>query len=322
MERIVMNHLLKLIFAAVLAVGAGQSATAAVVDATPSTLAAQLNAATPGDTLRLAAGRYAGLTLRGANVSIDASAATLERITVRDTEGLRLVGGAWGTGCAPEADCSATALTILDSRRIVVEGGAFQGPAGVADGAGILARRSFDVTLADLSFKRLAKGARFLQVDGFSARRIDCAGQRIDCVTLAGSSNGLVEDVVCRDTKITANEHPDCVQAWILPGEPPPTNLTVRRMLAVGDTQGVGFFDGPFGRVVVEDTEVYTTRANGITVNGAAELVLRNNRLRTLPGARLITTIRTRDSLVVERCGNSVAAGAGKRGATEGACLK
>lgn len=316
-----------LILALALALLAPLQAPAATIPATPDTLRTQAAAARPGDVVALSPGHYGATTLRGLKgITLDARAATVTRLTLSEPQAVRILGGTWDPGCAPGVrlgDCNGVALTVSAGREVSIEGAAFVASAAApADGSGLMIRGGGGVSLADLQFKGLEKGVRFIETDGLAVARVDCATQRIDCITLAGARNGLIEDVTCRDTKVSAKEHPDCVQAWTNPGGPTVANITIRRLVVVGDTQGVGFFDGPFGVVIVEDSVIATTRPHGLSVYDAADLRLRNNDVRTLPGAKHRTKIVSLGSTVTESCGNREAAYAGKRATTEPACAK
>lgn len=332
---------MRLLFCLIAILLAPALAEAATVQATPATLAAKVASARPGDTIRLSRGTYVDPVLRriADRVTLDAREAEIVRMTVHGASGLKIVGGTWRTGCPtvtalPARWCDGMALRLLETRNVTVSGAAFHGPpAGIAHGSGIFVLRGGGVDVTDTSFRGLAKGIRFRLIDGFSAKRINCAAQRVDCITIAQSWNGLIEDVTCRETKISSNEHPDCIQAWSRADAKPTGNIVLRRIKAYDDTQGIGFFnhlrlyragtrladgtvlkadtrvdDGGYGRIVVEDSEIVVTRPNGITIRGARELVLRNNRVVSAPGSRRKAKIVTGGSVEVQRCGNSVGA--------------
>jgi hypothetical protein len=344
------GYLLKLLVA-VATVFYGAGAEAATLAATPDTVARVTNEAAPGDTVVLAAGSYGPMAVKArTDLTIDARAATVTGgWRFKSTPGLVVRGGKWSNGCKA-TPCYDYALSVHGSERVTLEGLSVAGPgeavpgevAVMADGYGLGLTRVRNAVVRNVALAgfKMALGLSF--VDGFTVSGVSCDAMRSDCINLAQSWNGVVEDVACGGTRVSATEHPDCVQGWSRADAPPTGNITIRRVIAVGGTQGLGFFnhrrtykagtrladgtvlatdevldDGGFGTLTIEDCQVFNSYPQAIAAYGVRDLRLRRNVVRTLPGARFRSSINTAGSIVTQRCGNVVAAGAGKPAASD-----
>ena len=334
------------------------AALAAVLQATPATLSSVWKSARSGDTIVLSAGSYVGLDLRGEGrifsprVRLDARAATAERIVLRDVFGLDIQGGTWRNGCVG-TPCYQYALRVYrGGGDITISAGKFYGPEQsavgqmvvMADGYGVGFDQSKNVEVSDSLFWGFKMSSGVQAVDGFRFLRNRYTRMRSDGINVAMSWNGLIERNVCDATRITADEHPDCIQLWSRPNYRPVSDIVIRGNIAAGDTQGIGGFnhvrlqpagyrlwtgevlaeprmvdDGGFDRLLVEDNFIAGGMPQGIGVSPTRDSVFRNNRVVTLAASRFFTNLNVSGTNLV-RCGNVAEPALGKRGVQDPPC--
>jgi hypothetical protein len=327
---------------------AGCGAVAAPLAANPSTVEQVMQRARPGDVVKLAPGAYGRAAFkRVRGVTIDArDGASVTDWTFAQAEDVTVLGGVWRNGCDGDVErCFRPALTFAGGQNLTVRNAAMVGPKP-ARAYGLVFRNASKVSVSGTRFEGLKSALRFKGVRGFSANEITCAHMRTDCINISSSWEGRVDGVVCYGTSpISIKEHPDCVQGWSRPELEPTADIEIRRVVAVGDTQGVFFGnhvreqpagyrladgsvltqptrldDGGFGRILVEDVRVCSTRSQGIGVGSARALTLRNNRVSSLPGGDSMTNLSSGNSKLVESCGNEISGARGRQGRAERAC--
>lgn len=310
------------------------AAGAATRTATPATFATVLATAAGGDRIVLTAGSYGPLQVSRREFSpaleIDASAATLNGMTVVQVRGLHIRGGTFRL--PPPTNRRDTGQPIygpairLDRvQSVTVSGGRFTGPgadetdaAAYGEGYGVFVVGGNDLEVSDNQLKGLKGGVTMTRVQNFRVLRNTFARMRSDGVQIAESRKGLIEGNSCQATRIRDVEHPDCIQLWSNPRSPPTSEVTIRANTVRGDTQGIGMFnhvrkgvdDGGFDRIIIEDNDIEVSYPHGIAIFAARDSVIRNNRVRTFGNPRWQAGINTNPP--VARCGNSIAAGAGK----------
>jgi hypothetical protein len=80
-----------------------------------------------------------------------------------------------------------------------------------------------------------------------------------------------------------------------------------------------GVDDGGFDRILIEENDVNVSASQGIALGGNARAsVVRNNRVRTMPGAKYRASINLKGD--IRRCGNVIEPGAGKPGVVDPKC--
>lgn len=263
--------------------------------ANPSTLAAVLKAAKPGDRIVLAQNRlYGDVTLPPADhaepVEIDAAGAKLRTLTIRGTSGWRWQGGLIE---APEA--ANRALLVIEAKRIGVAGVRFDG--GLNAGQVIY---SSDVMLRG----NIVTG---MVSDGFDIAASQRVGIVGNTITDFASREAVWKDgVLIKDAP-----HADGIQLWSLPGREPTSDVLILGNRIHGRTQGIAHFwhvsqNRPKAfRVTVERNEVTVPSAWGIGMLDVEGAVVRWNTVRTLANERgLKARIFTAADAVVE--GNEV----------------
>ena len=267
----------------------------------PGELAAAIASARPGDRLVLARGEFAPLNITDRTfptpITIEASAATIDGVTIRGSRGITIIGGTVRT------DPAQTFVIAVDfSKNITLSGIRVTGGR-----IGITVSRSQDVKV----------------------QKNDFDGVRSDGVNIAMSQRVLIEDNLCHNFNpiqatydaagklVKDGDHPDCVQGWSNPRYPPTADITIVGNKGSGFMQGI-FFGNPgqggFDRLIVRNNEFTLSAFNGIVLAEARNSVVRDNIVRTAPGAKMnnypfkpvtswIKIMNGRDNQV---CGNTV----------------
>ena len=323
--------------------GTGCSASAETRTASPLSLPAVIALARAGDMIRLAPGVYEGVRISPRRYEqpliLDARQATLIGVRVTGVSGLSIQGGTFRLPEPRQNEQSGkfdfgSALRMRQVTRVKVSGATFVGPGtgeAVAEprygeGYGLVVDEGGEVEVSDSAFRGLKAGVILRRIEGFRVVGNRFQEMRSDGVQVAESRKGLIEANTCRGTRIRDKEHPDCIQLWSRPPSPPTSDIVIRRNRADGHTQGIGMFnhvregvdDGGYDRIVIEDNDIAISLPQGIALSAGRDSIVRNNRVRTLSDARHRAGINV--SSEVLRCGNFIAAGAGKPGVKEKPC--
>lgn len=336
-------QVLQCLAALVLASCMGSSpGNAAVREATPDTLGKILAEAKGGDTIVLAPGEYAGVRFGKREFQprlvIDAREARLSDWWFRGVSGVELRGGVYRLPpmvISPRNGRKdyGRSLRIDSSRNVRVTQGRFVGPSATGEntlpygeGYGIFMVGGSDIEITGNVLAGYKSGIVLTRVDGFKLRENTFTEMRSDGMQVAESRNGLIEANTCDGTRIREGEHPDCIQMWSRPTSPPTADMVIRGNRIFGSTQGIGMFnhvrngvdDGGFDRITIEDNEIEVGYPNAISLKSGRDSIVRNNRVRTLKGAKFIATINVGPG--VARCGNTVGSSGGRRGETDPKC--
>ena len=264
-------------------------------------------AARPGDSIVLPASTGGSLLITNRNFSpairIDANAATLNEIVIRNSSGIR-----------------------IDRGRIVGRGGR-------SYGVNIVASR--DIRIANMTITGAHRGIVIGRSQGILVSGNTLTGLISDGINIALSSNVRVERNSCSNfspapnvfteggDRVADGDHPDCIQAWSRPDSAPVSDVVITGNRMSGRMQGIffgnhvrgGVDDGGFDRITIEDNVVTASSSHGITLTDARSSVVRRNVISTVPGAvstrppynPLKATLRIVRPTNVEACGNQVA---------------
>ena len=319
------------------------AASAGVRTARPETAAAMLALAQGGDTIVLAPGVYTYLRLGERKfepaLTIDARKAIFSGVVFNDVSGIQIEGGTFRLP-PPRVDERkgltdfGVAARMVRMNRITLRNVTFEGPGTAADvpepkfgqGYGLFIDQSSDVEVSGGAFSGLVSGVMLRKVRGFKVARNTFRSMRSDGVQVSESQGGSIEENNCKLTRIRDSEHPDCIQLWSFSTSQPTGDVVIRRNSAEGHTQGIGMFnhvrkgidDGGFDRILIEENDMAVSYSHGIAMNAARDSIVRNNRVRTLPGAQHQAKINIQGD--IKRCGNVVQPGAGRPGIKDKAC--
>lgn len=271
-------------------------ATIIVKDTTGLTTA--LKSAQAGDTIKLAAGDYSAFTLNGVKfggagvtiTSLDpAKEASLNGFELRGCEGLNFQGLELKSDPA-----KLNPYQVYESSRINLHNldvhGSLDGDAQ-NDGGGILIRLSKDVAITGSEFRQLDYGVAHVD-----SQRVTIDGNKFteiqeDGVRGGGTSNIKVTNNVFSNFDPRDGDHPDAIQFWTAQTKASATDITVSGNLIMrgegAAIQGIFFRDQtnvlPYKNVVITDNVVVGSMANGIMVNGADGVTIKDNVVAALP---------------------------------------
>jgi hypothetical protein len=328
------SHRWPMLAAALCGVLSGAEARAATLRANPRNVADVLAKAGPGDTVTLEAGHYADLNFSRKSfappLTIDARAATGANWKLRQVTGLTIRGGRFElpppSVVPPGKADSRQSLRLDRMENLKIVEAQFVGPARnepgsdpiYGEGYGVFIVGGLNVQISDNKFQGFKSGIVLTRVDRFRLSNNEFRLMRSDGIQVAESHMGAIEQNRCLETHIRDKEHPDCIQMWSRPTSPPTADIVIRKNTVVGLTQGVGLFnhvrdgvdDGGFDRITIEDNDINGGLPQGIGLMSGRDSVVRNNRVATLPGSKYLTNIIIGPGVL--RCGNVVAAGAGR----------
>ncbi len=278
---------------------AAQPAAAAMVKATPTSLATDIAAARGGDTIELTAGDYAPVKIAGRSfapaLTIKAGAVRVANVGLQNVSGLVWLGGHFDGN-----DREPTGLSIGASHNIRIEAADFQR----FTRNGIVVGDSSDI---DLVGNRLTK----MGSDG---------------IQIALSRRMTIEGNSCVDFSPSPGTHPDCIQLWSRPGAPPTADILIKGNVMAGSMQGISLFnhvrggvdDGGFDRISVVANDVrISDYYHGIALYDCRECLVRDNKVATLAGGnpKAHAWIRVENAARAVACGNAAPAIIGIDGA-------
>jgi len=156
----------------------------AVLAASPATFESAFAAAKPGDTLRLIPGRYPLTIIRSRTFSppltVDASAATMTGIVLRDTSGIRWTGGVFDGSTLTVKSATDFGFAAYTGRNITVTGVAFSAlrvgvvldhiVGGEVSNSSFVGMRADGIDLAGVELRRPTLDDVFLTLTGRSLR--------------------------------------------------------------------------------------------------------------------------------------------------------
>ena len=283
---------------------------AALLAATPATLATRFAEARAGDTIRLAEDFYPIIRLANRDwpvaVTLDARGANFAGLVLDKVGGLHVQGGSF-VGSVAEPDF-VNVIEVNHGRDISFDGATISGTGAAGFGANF--HWGDDVAVINATFKGLLKGVIFNEVAGGRIADTGFTHMRSDGINIAASHDVVVERVTCSAFSPIPTDHPDCVQMWSVKGLPPTADITIRDNHATGAMEGFSGFDhgdGGFDRIVITGNVVRVSYPHGIALYGARASVVEGNDVATLAGAQYQARINIIDSVDVKQRKNKVA---------------
>jgi nitrous oxidase accessory protein NosD len=276
---------------------AGAAAAADIAAADPRALAAALARAGAGDRIVLAPGDYGDLTIgprrrAGALTVMAADEAAPPRfrsIFIREADGVALRGldVRFGASAAPLAE---RAIEVRRSAAIRLEGLRISsaGNGDMSDDAnGVIIRDSRDVTVTGSRFHDLFRGVIAYDSDEVTIAANSFSRIASDGVAGRGALGMTVENNSFTDFMPVdpVRWHPDAVQLWSRDAKRANERIVIRgnviRRGAGAPTQGV-FLKSPeiaARDILVEGNRIEQSMGQGIFVENAVGVTIRNNRL-------------------------------------------
>lgn len=277
---------------AVALLGCAGSAAAATTPATPDTIVQVIDAARPGDTIRLSAGIYPVIELRNRNwqpaITVVAGDNLVKQVALRNVTGFHWQGGKFDGEWR-----ESVGFGVRASQDIVVKGGSFRSLLR----NGVVIASSSDVDVIDNRFSDMGS----------------------DGIQVAESRRMTIADNRCENFRPVDKAHPDCIQLWSRPTNPPSADIIIRNNVMSGAMQGIGLFnhvrngvdDGGFDRITIIGNDVAIQDFyHGIALHGCRGCLVRDNKVKTLPGGnpRIRAWIRIDKTTTAVACGNAVSA--------------
>lgn len=263
---------------------------AAVLAASPTNLKAVMSSAMPGDTIKLAATSFPGLTRVQRRswtpaVIFDATDATLESVTVAGTTGVVWRGGTF-VGTSVNGYGVGNGMTISQSQNVSIEGARLSGSRN-----GVVVDRSDGVRVVGNTITHMSS----------------------DGIDIALSRNVVVDRNSCADFAFSPGAHADCIQMWSRPVAAPTADVVISNNRVNGDMQGIflgdhvrdGVPDGGFDRVTIRGNTVLNTFGGATVVANCRGCTVRDNNVNSLPNYRHKAQLYITGGSVVA-CGNVV----------------
>lgn len=284
-------------------------------DVTPQTLQAELMAAAPGTTLRLAPGNYGSLSMRGGGglpgaplilMSADpANPAILQEVYLRDVQYITLETVLFDYTYEPGDAPTFKPFQIIDSVSIVIRNSLFDGDEarglsvtdngfGTAFGLSVRGTRGF--TFEDNEIRGFYRGLIVSQCQDILIRGNDLHDMRMDGMNFAEVVALVIEDNHIHDfnRSLDSGDHADMIQFWTGSTSSPSRDITIRNNVL---NSGEGWYtqsifirnelvdtgragDEMFYRnIVIEHNVILNAHAHGITVGETDGLRISNNTL-------------------------------------------
>lgn len=261
--------------------------------ATPTTFKQVLLDAKSGEMIVLAPGIYDVVELKDRHwsppVTVNATLAHLRRIQLFDVSGLSWRGGAFDGG---GVERSGIGVTVGDN--LIIDGTTMTGYARNGVGLG----KVRDARVTNNVFTNMGS----------------------DGIDVALSRRVVLDRNRCENSVPTPGAHPDCIQMWSRPSDPPTADITITNNIATGATQGFTGFnhirpdrdgkpvdDGGFDRIVIENNTAKVGYYHAISLYNCRKCIVRNNHVETMfnpdyPRVRAWIKIIDSDAIA---CGNT-----------------
>lgn len=276
----------------------------------PAELWKALEKAKPGDTIVLAPGHYAKVTLRDFKfdgmVTITGPGAVLSDLSVQISKGITFrdieLYAEYARGSDPIKIQSSEDIHFDN---INVHGSLDDDPQN--DTSAMLVRNSSKITITNSEFQELANAVTHLDCDNIEFSKNYFHKIRMDGIRGGGSSNLIITNNFFTDFRPLPADHPDAIQVWNSNTKTPAQNITITENVILrgngGAPQGI-FVTTQISRLRYRNVNVINNIVigslyHGITVSGADDARIENNRVITYAdiGARISVNKSTGVSL-------------------------
>jgi hypothetical protein len=274
-------------------------------------LLAALSAAVSGDTIKLAAGTYSGVSINGLNLSgvtiesADTShRAVLTDLSVTNSSGLAFDNLEFSFAAASsDAGTTAFGMSVTQSSNISFDHDSIHGTLDhdpTLDIKGLLLANDTSVSVTNTEFQQLRVGITQRTNTGVTISGDNFHDLRVDGIDTTGSSNVTISDNNFSNfwrvgTPATGGDHGDAIQFWTQDGQSPNTDTTISNNVMV---QGQGtIFQGiflqdlstgmvlPFQNVIISGNLIIGGSLNAINVKGAENVSITDNAVVALAGS-------------------------------------
>lgn len=282
--------------------------------ATTAALLTAISTAQAGDSIRLAAGDYSGVSLSNLHFAKDvtilsqdpAHAAVITGLTVKACSGLTFSG----LDLVVTGPTSAYAVTVTASEDIHFDHVYVHGTLddnAATDGGGIIVRDSSDVSIANSTFEQLYWGIGHLNDTHLDVRGNTFHDLRMDGIRGGGSSWVTITDNHFSDFHPVAGDHGDAIQFWTTNTTTSAHDILVEdNVFQRGDgevAQGVFLRDEldslPYLNVTIRGNLIIGGMYNGIMVDGARGLLIENNIVQGFPDMKSWIRVEAADGVTL-----------------------
>ncbi|MCE7798306.1 right-handed parallel beta-helix repeat-containing protein [Sphingobium sufflavum] len=270
-------------------------------------LAAAIAKATGGDTILLASGTYAKITITNKDYS---SAVTITSANPSDPAIVKNIAVKGSTNLvfsnldlpASEAQGSSNFL-VLNSANVAFDHVNVHGTdKGISDVSPFMLRGSTNVSVTNSEFSNVQHGISFLDNDGMTLTGNSFHDLRTDGIRGGGTSNVMISKNVFTDFYPEAGDHPDAIQFWTTNTTASASNITISdNMFVQGkgeQVQGVFMRDTfdtlPYQNVTITGNTIIGGMNNGVSVDGVNGLTLSDNTVIALGDEK--STIRVENA--------------------------
>lgn len=271
--------------------------TTSTVSNTASLLAG-LKKAQAGDTIKLSPGTYAGLNVNGLRragvviASVDlAKPAKIQEMVIAGSSGFTFQDLELTVAHDdPSFAVKVTKSDHLNFLRLKVHGSLDGNPQN--DGGGLQITDCSAITMEHMDFTDLYRAYVATRVSGLTSRYLTAHKIQTDAYDHAQCDHVLLEHVGGTDFRPAQGDHCDLIQFWSKGMTAPSHDIIIRGAWFVQGSgaaaQGVFMRDEsgglPYDNVLIEDCFIASELQNGISVDHASNLTIRNNKLGGFPG--------------------------------------
>lgn len=283
---------------------------------TATELLAAVKLAQPGDEIRVAAGQYSGVALKGilptGNITITsadpANPATFTDLQISGSSNITISNVKM---VVPSNSYTWYHFQILSSSNIKVVDSIFDGPGmnPVQSTTGLIVRNSTNVSVDSSEFKNLVFGVAFFDNKGVSVTNSVFHDIRTDGIRGGGNSQVNFSYNYFTEFHPAIGEHADAIQFWTTNTTAPTSDInvignTIVRGATGSSIQGIFFRDElmnmPYSNVIVKDNIVVGGAYNSITLDGVISGTVTGNSVIAFPDQDAwIRTQNTTDQLVL-----------------------
>jgi hypothetical protein len=258
-----------------------------------------LKAARSGDTVELSGGNYGKLDLRSTDFkgvtlasSSKSNPAVFDRVDLNKVSNLQFKGIKFDY--SPSKTGASEVVRIIDSKGIRISDSVFDGhlnSSGHGTGKGMTVRRSSDIVVENSDLADFYITTGFFFVDNLVLRGNTFSGIGHDGANMVQVRKGLIENNTFQKFNGPNAKHQDFIQFWSKDAKAPSSDITIRKnvfdsghslhAIWMGNSEARDGDRGMFYKNVrIEDNLIRLGDPNGITVEHAVGVTIRNNTLQ------------------------------------------
>jgi parallel beta-helix repeat protein len=281
---------------------AGHTVTVTNSDALWSALTTAHN----GDTILLAPGSYAPITLQNFNFSGTVTVQSADSSNLAVLNGLKVInssGLTFNNFDMPIADANGTGAYVLGSQNITLSGLQVHGTTpGLYAGLGAMVRDSSGVTITASDFTQIGSGIAYLNSDDVTLTNNNIHNIQTDGM-VGSSTHMLIQGNTFSTFHPAVGDHPDAIQFFGAADGTPSSDIVISDNVIVRGAGDVyqGIFTEATNNITITGNAMTGTMYNGISVYGADNALIQDNFVQgyTDMGTRIIVRGQSSNVTVV-----------------------